>query len=860
MTKSRFFLVCILIATSAYGQLSTKNPLDELKDQVAQVLVEAGVPFTEEQDTQMALLIEEQRQASEDLFGQIMDFRGGVPQGQELDRALAGIQWIHDEFRKRLPSYLSDEQRAVWEKFESGGTTIAASIEGAGAGSARTEQIQQIRINNNPFTTEDGGQNNFGGGGGVSFGGNFAFGGGGNNNNSGNFNNNNFNNNNNNNGGGGGNFNRSNNERTEIIQRGGTGAFHGNFAANFQDESLNARNPFAVNKPPYHQRNINGNFSGPLLRERLTITLNVNDNRQENVGTVKAETLQGPFSLGVTRPNVSRNYNVRGIFQLSGSQAVHFGGRTANGKREHEGVGDFTLPERGVNFTGWQRQLELRQISTLSAKSVYETRFQYNRNYNRLTPITNATAVNVLDAFNGGGSQERRDQRASTYQFGNLHYYSGERFTLRSGTDGRYRDERSRNEQNYTGEFTFSDLESYRSGLPLKYRVTRGEPFFQNKQFELAFFSQHDAKLTNRFTLSYGLRYEFQNNLSDHNNIDPRIAMAYAIGGATVIRAGAGVFHQRIQDGVINNLRRLDGTRQFEILIDYPGWPDPFVSGTLQNTLPSRRVADPEFAAPYNINSSVSLERTLPGNLFLVVSTDYSRGHRLLRSRNLNAPIPATGVKPLPDESHIYQLESTGKSSFKNLRVSMRQRFSVFNITGTYTLGSGYNDVDQPFNLPADNYNLKAEWGRSGNVATHSFTTSVNSRMPFDVYLTTSITANSGAPYNITTGKDDNGDGQTNDRPAGVTRNSALGPRFFNVSFNLSKAFRLGGGFSPGQGGRRGGDAGGGAQLSVFLNANNALNMTNPGTPSGVMTSPFFGQSFNGSAPREIEAGMRFQF
>ncbi|MBI2150004.1 MAG: hypothetical protein HYU27_05295 [Acidobacteria bacterium] len=103
-------------------------------------------------------------------------------------------------------------------------------------------------------------------------------------------------------------------------------------------------------------------------------------------------------------------------------------------------------------------------------------------------------------------------------------------------------------------------------------------------------------------------------------------------------------------------------------------------------------------------------------------------------------------------------------------------------------------------------------------------------------------------------------DGQTNDRPAGLVRNSADGPRFFNVGFNLSKAFRLGGGSIPSLGQRRGGETGGGMQLSIFLNANNALNMTNPGTPSGVMTSPFFGKSFNGGASREIEAGMRFQF
>lgn len=266
----------------------------------------------------------------------------------------------------------------------------------------------------------------------------------------------------------------------------------------------------------------------------------------------------------------------------------------------------------------------------------------------------------------------------------------------------------------------------------------------------------------------------------------------------------------------------------------------------------------PELAAPYNAVTAVSVERTLPRNLFLSVSAEYNRGVHLLRSRNLNAVLPETGAKSFPSEGHIYQLESTGTSTYKNLRISMRQRFSIFNVTGTYTLASSYTDVDGPLNLPMNNYDLRAEWGRAAGIEKHSFNTAINARLPFDVYLTTNITANSGSPYNITTGKDDNGDGQTNDRPAGVPRNIADGPRFFNLGFNFSKAFRLGGFSSAGGRGER--DTAG-PQISLFVNLQNALNMTNPGAPSGVRTSPFFGKSTNGaSGPREIEAGMRFQF
>jgi hypothetical protein len=855
MNLSPLILIGLLLATTAFGQLSTRNPLDELRDQVVQVLADAGVPFTTDQEKGLALLIEEQRQASEDLFGQIMDFTSGVPQGQERDRALAGIQWINDEFKKKLPTFLTGPQQAAWEEYESSTPVLEAGIESARSGSAaRTEQIQQIRINNNPFTSEDPnyGGGNFQGGNNNNFGGNFQ---GGNNNQ----NNNTQNNNNQNRGNFQGGNNRGN-ERTEIIQRGGTGAFHGNFQAIFQDETLNARNPFAENKPPYNERTINGNFNGPLIRNRLTIDFGFNDNRQENVGTVKALTLEGPYSLGVTRPNVNRNLNGRAILQLSDSNSLHFGGRHFTSNRKNQDVGNFILPERGIDGENGNNNLELRQITVLSPRSVYETRFTLQTNRNNFKPINVAEAITVLDAFSSGGGQQSNENNGRTYDFGNLLYYTGEKVTLKAGTEGRYLRRRSLQESNFTGEFTFSDLESYRIGKPLKYKITKGDPLVDMNQLELGFFVQNDVKLSNRFTVMLGARYDTQTNLSDKNNLDPRLGFAYAIGGSTVIRGGAGTFHQRLFDGAVQQLMRLDGKRQYEILIDNPGWPDPFVAGSVRNTA-SRRVRAPDLVAPYNVVSSISLERTLPSNLFVSVTAEYYRGLHLFRSRNLNAPLPGTGIKPFPDDGHIYQMESTGKLTYKSLRFAMRQRFSIFNITGSYAFASAYGDTDQQFTLPANNYDLKAEWGRANFVEKHSFNTAINARMPLDVYVTTNISANTGNPYNITTGKDDNGDGQTNDRPAGIARNSADGPRYFNVGFNFSKAFSLGGSSGSGGPNGRGGEGGGGSQLSVFVNLNNALNMTNPGTPSGVMTSTFFGTSTSAATgPREIEAGMRYQF
>jgi hypothetical protein len=659
-------------------------------------------------------------------------------------------------------------------------------------------------------------------------------------------------------------------ERTEVIQRGGSGAFHGNFMSMFQDDILNARNPFAANKPPYYQRTINGNFSGPMLRDRLTVSFTVNDSRAENVGTVKAQLPEGPFSLGITRPTVAQFYEGRGIVQLADAHSLHFGFNYGTENRRNQNIGDFTLPERGSNSETRNHAVDLRQISVLSERAVHEVRFSWKKNRSETSPITSGVAINVLDAFSGGGGQNHTKNDSGTYEFGNLLYYVGRKVTLRSGFSGSYLRESSLTENNMIGEFTFSDLESYRNRKPFQYRVTVGNPLLDLNQLQVGAFIQNDISITNRFSLYLGLRYETQSNMHDRNNLDPRIAFAYAIGGSTVLRGGAGLFHGRTGVEVFRTLARLNGTRQYETFVDQPGWPDPFVTGNTRLVPPSsRRVIGNAFANQIYYTTALTVEHSFPWNLFVSIGGDYNRQTQWPRSRNINAPSPDTHQRPFPNEGNVFVYESNGVGDHENLKINVRQRFSIFSLTGSYILNRGYNDdavggdvgtQGNGFAVHTDPNNLQADWGRAAINPTHQFSAGVNSKLPFDVYLNTAIAAKSGSMYNITTGKDDNGDGVANDRPPGAAKFSATGPHFFNISFNISKAVRLtrtpaSRGTSPGAR-----DASAGPQMNVFANLNNAFNMTHPGTPSGVMTSPFFGKSFNAASPREVEVGMRFQF
>jgi hypothetical protein len=212
-----------------------------------------------------------------------------------------------------------------------------------------------------------------------------------------------------------------------------------------------------------------------------------------------------------------------------------------------------------------------------------------------------------------------------------------------------------------------------------------------------------------------------------------------------------------------------------------------------------------------------------------------------------------------------------------NLNIPGRRTFLFAN----YSWIRQENDADGPFSLPASSYDSRGEWGPAAGVAHHMFSGVANTTVAKNIRVGGSVTARSGSPYNVTTGRDDNGDTVFNDRPAGVSRNSATGKGMWDLSARVSYAFGFG--QRPAAGGGAGGPmiiqrvggagmgdllgtlGGGGAEdkrvrFEVYVSAQNVLNHVNPIGFSGVMTSPFFGQPTAAMPGRRIDIGMRIGF
>ena len=111
-----------------------------------------------------------------------------------------------------------------------------------------------------------------------------------------------------------------------------------------------------------------------------------------------------------------------------------------------------------------------------------------------------------------------------------------------------------------------------------------------------------------------------------------------------------------------------------------------------------------------------------------------------------------------------------------------------------YTVGSVKTWSTGTFgNVPTEAHDKfrDLDFGPSDNDVRHRFTGNLVYQLPFGFNAGAIVTANSAAPYNHTTGRDDNVDFVTNDRPTGVRFNSLRGSPLFLTDLRLTKTLVL---------------------------------------------------------------------
>ncbi len=669
----------------------------------------------------------------------------------------------------------------------------------------------------------------------------------------------------------------------DIYTKPGLDNWHGSLNAGFRDEALNARNAFVPFRAAEQNRRFGIELGGPLWRKHTSLFLSADGVNAYDSVALLAALPTGTLADAVRRPLRTLNLAARVEHMLNKTHALR-GEYQCNAKRQSNlGVGGFDLYERAFSSNSTEHILRLADSGTLGKKLFNEFRFQSRWQAVALDSLSNAPTIQVLNAFTRGGAQVRSDRRVHDFDIADNLDFAFKKHSLRAGLEletGNYRSDEARN---LNGTFLFSSLANFRAGRPTQYSQRSGAGQLDFNQHQIGWYVQDDWRVTKGFSVNFGVRHEWQNNLADGNNFAPRIGFAYAPfrNGKTTLRGGAGIFYDWFGADTFEQALRVNGLQQRDLIVQQPCYPNPFACGQPVQLPPSRVQTAADLRMPYSQVASFGLERELAPHMRLMTQYRYQRGVHLLRGRNINAPLLGLG-RPDPTAGNITQIEGSANSTGHALIVNLNwMKMGKFMLAANYVLSKSTNESDGPLSLPVNSFDLRAERGPSMLDARHRLFVLSNYTLPRGLRLGTILQTSSATPYNVTTGFDNNGDSIINDRPRGYSRNSARGAGRLDLSTRLSWGFGFGkareatGGHGPQVRVLRGdGDASGmlgsmpglpGAQqkryrTEFFIQATNVLNRANLVGCSGVQTSPFFGHATMALPGRRFETGLRFSF
>src|SRR5258708_945382 len=421
----------------------------------------------------------------------------------------------------------------------------------------------------------------------------------------------------------------------------------------------------------------------------------------DDAHTIRAERPDGLLST-VSQANTGRLDFVGRFEQSLGPHLLRAEVQRRTQQQDGLGVGSFDLPERAYDAHRTEDFLRLSDTGTLGRHFTTEARAQVHLLDTSSQAATDAPAARGLGAFSAGGAQIAGGGQDVELQLSEDLGYARGRPTLRAARllqGGHYRSDAV---TNLGGTFTFPDLAAYEAGRPTSYTQRIGAPLVSFEQWQLGLYVQDEVKVSRHVSLAVGLRQELQTHVSDHLNLGPRLSIA-ASRGQTVLRAGAGIFYTWMVDSTYEEAVHLDGTNESERLILAPGFPDPLRSGTLASRgVSSLYRLDPALGQPTVRRASVGIERPVAGGRASALYV-LEHGAGLLRSVNLNAPLPGTG-RPDPRAGNVWLIESAAHSTRQLVRASLTllRPESRTRLVLNYTWTRSVNDGDGPFDLPAD--------------------------------------------------------------------------------------------------------------------------------------------------------------
>ncbi len=406
--------------------------------------------------------------------------------------------------------------------------------------------------------------------------------------------------------------------RIEILTKPGSDKWRGGFNGNFNDERLNSRNPFALNRAPTQRRTFGGNISGPIQKHKSSFSLEANNRDEDNNAVINAQILDPSFNIigfrrDVRLPSKRVNIAPRFDFTINSKNTLVARYSFTHTSAQNQGIGDTSLLSRAYNTASREHEIRLTETMIINPKTVNETRFEYSNNDREQNGDNSIPTISVSSSFTGGGASIGRSfTHNKTWELNNFTSTSfGKAMNHSFKVGGRLRHVSiaDRSENNYAGTFSFvgapairspagcdpvgpncviispalTSIDQYKGKVsgslgtrfnPTQFTLTSGNPLVGVTQYDGALFVSDDWKYRPDLLISVGMRYENQTNISSRLNFAPRLGIAWSpgAGGAKqpkfVFRGGAGVFYNRFGENNTLQTLRFNGVNQLSLLVN----------------------------------------------------------------------------------------------------------------------------------------------------------------------------------------------------------------------------------------------------------------------------------------------------
>lgn len=594
--------------------------------------------------------------------------------------------------------------------------------------------------------------------------------------------------------------------RIEIFTKPGTDKWHGGYNVRGNYSAFNGQNPIinanlqpgqtsTLQEPSYYSYDMFGNLSGPITKH-ASFNLNIfgrNVQNQNIIDATNPDDTSATLNEAFANPSSRLFISPRVDFQAGPKNTVTLRYVYYRGTEKASNVGGTTLPSQAYNTTNTNNTIQASDSLILSQNLVDDIRFRYRHVSSTQQAQSALPSVTLSSQFTTGGSSAQTNTDTQD-ELELQNYFTGSigahalsyGVRLRSTADNNFSNAGS------NGSYIFTQLNQYNQKTPAQYSYTQiNNGTAKAILFDASLFYQDDWKVSPRFTFSYGLRWEAQNRIHDKDDWAPRISLAYALDGngkkpaKTVLRAGYGWFYNRFElSNVIQTIHQnfgVNGVPNEEQFVETnPDFYNPdAVTPINQNTpnvsgiAPTYYTIDPHFKAANDMEAAIGIDRQLNKRMTSNVTYLYTQGtHQFLTNNigaldlnNVDAGTNTYTGNTATTTQNIMQYQSEGIYKENQIIATVHAFYKNVMLTTFYTYSDAKSDTSGSSFVPSVASDPALDYGRASFDVHNRFFALMTIQAPWKLTFAPMFNANSGSPFNITTGNDLTGNNTYSARP-----------------------------------------------------------------------------------------------